>query len=99
MILVIDNYDSFVHNLARYVRELGGDAVVRRNDEVTLTAIEALAPRHITLSPAPPRSRPQRPRPATPAGASSWGCHRRSGLHATTRSSSPAHRCRPRCAR
>ena len=36
MILLIDNYDSFVHNLARYVRELGGDAVVRRNDAVTL---------------------------------------------------------------
>ena len=36
MILLIDNYDSFVHNLARYVRELGGEAVVRRNDEVTL---------------------------------------------------------------
>ena len=35
MILLIDNYDSFVHNLARDVRELGGDAVVRRNDKVT----------------------------------------------------------------
>ena len=36
MILVIDNYDSFVHNLARYVCELGGEAVVRRNDAITL---------------------------------------------------------------
>jgi anthranilate synthase/aminodeoxychorismate synthase-like glutamine amidotransferase len=53
MILVIDNYDSFVHNLARYVRELGGDAVVRRNDEITLDAIEALRPGHIILSPGP----------------------------------------------
>ena len=53
MILLIDNYDSFVHNLARYVRELGGDAVVRRNDEVTLDAIEALTPSHIILSPGP----------------------------------------------
>jgi anthranilate synthase/aminodeoxychorismate synthase-like glutamine amidotransferase len=53
MILLIDNYDSFVHNLARYVRELGGDAVVRRNDEVTLADIEALAPSHIILSPGP----------------------------------------------
>jgi para-aminobenzoate synthetase component II len=53
MILVIDNYDSFVHNLARYVRELGGDAVVRRNDEVTVAEIEALAPSHIILSPGP----------------------------------------------
>ena len=53
VILLIDNYDSFVHNLARYVRELGGDAVVRRNDAVTLGEIEALAPSHIILSPGP----------------------------------------------
>src|SRR5580704_4706413 len=53
MILVIDNYDSFVHNLARYVRELGSDAVVRRNDEVTLAEIETFAPSHIILSPGP----------------------------------------------
>ena len=32
MILIIDNYDSFVHNLARYVRELGFDCTVKRND-------------------------------------------------------------------
>jgi anthranilate synthase/aminodeoxychorismate synthase-like glutamine amidotransferase len=53
MILLIDNYDSFVHNLARYVRELGGDPVVRRNDAVTLDGIAALAPSHIILSPGP----------------------------------------------
>jgi len=53
MILVIDNYDSFVHNLARYVRELGGDAVVRRNDAVTAEEVETLAPTHIILSPGP----------------------------------------------
>ena len=53
MILLIDNYDSFVHNLARYVRELGSDAVVYRNDEVTLADITALAPSHIILSPGP----------------------------------------------
>ncbi len=53
MILVIDNYDSFVHNLARYVRELGGEAVVRRNDALTLDEITALAPSHILLSPGP----------------------------------------------
>ena len=53
MILVIDNYDSFVHNLARYVRELGGEAVVRRNDALTLDEIAALAPSHILLSPGP----------------------------------------------
>ena len=53
MILLIDNYDSFVHNLARYVRELGEDAVVRRNDGITLGEIEALAPSHIIISPGP----------------------------------------------
>jgi len=53
MILLIDNYDSFVHNLARYVRELGSEAAVYRNDEVTLADIAALAPSHIILSPGP----------------------------------------------
>jgi len=53
MILVIDNYDSFVYNLARYVRELGGEPVVRRNDAVTVDAVLALGPTHIILSPGP----------------------------------------------
>ncbi len=53
MILLIDNYDSFVHNLARYVRELGEEAVVRRNDALTLDEIAALDPSHIILSPGP----------------------------------------------
>ncbi len=53
MILLIDNYDSFVHNLARYVRELGWDAVVRRNDAVTVEDVERLAPSHIIISPGP----------------------------------------------
>jgi anthranilate synthase/aminodeoxychorismate synthase-like glutamine amidotransferase len=53
MILLIDNYDSFVHNLARYVRELGHEAVVVRNDAITLDQIAALAPSHIIISPGP----------------------------------------------
>jgi anthranilate synthase/aminodeoxychorismate synthase-like glutamine amidotransferase len=53
MILLIDNYDSFVHNLARYVRELGADARVARNDALTLDEVERLAPSHIILSPGP----------------------------------------------
>jgi anthranilate synthase/aminodeoxychorismate synthase-like glutamine amidotransferase len=53
MILLIDNYDSFVHNLARYVRELGGEATVIRNDEVTVDGVAALAPSHIIISPGP----------------------------------------------
>lgn len=53
MILVLDNRDSFVHNLARYVRELGEEAVVRRSDEMELTEVEQLAPTHILISPGP----------------------------------------------
>ena len=53
MILLIDNYDSFVHNLARYVRELGEEAVVQRNDALTPDEVVALAPTHIILSPGP----------------------------------------------
>jgi anthranilate synthase/aminodeoxychorismate synthase-like glutamine amidotransferase len=53
MILLIDNYDSFVHNLARYVRELGWEAVVHRNDALTLDQVEQLAPSHIIISPGP----------------------------------------------
>jgi anthranilate synthase/aminodeoxychorismate synthase-like glutamine amidotransferase len=53
MVLLIDNYDSFVHNLARYVRELGHEAVVLRNDEVTAADVQALAPSHIIISPGP----------------------------------------------
>lgn len=53
MILLLDNYDSFVHNLARYVRELGGQPVVRRNDSVTLDEIQELAPTHLIISPGP----------------------------------------------
>ncbi len=53
MILLIDNYDSFVHNLARYTRELGSEPLVRRNDAVTLDEIADLAPSHIIISPGP----------------------------------------------
>ena len=53
MILVLDNRDSFVHNLARYVRELGEEAVVRRSDEMQLDEVERLAPSHILISPGP----------------------------------------------
>ena len=53
MILLIDNYDSFVHNLARYVRELGHEALVVRNDAVTLDEVASLSPSHIIISPGP----------------------------------------------
>jgi anthranilate synthase/aminodeoxychorismate synthase-like glutamine amidotransferase len=53
MILVIDNFDSFVHNLARYVRELGEEAIVERADRVSVDDVEAMSPSHIIISPGP----------------------------------------------
>jgi anthranilate synthase/aminodeoxychorismate synthase-like glutamine amidotransferase len=53
MILLIDNYDSFVFNLARYVHELGEECVVHRHDAITLTDIAASQPSHIIISPGP----------------------------------------------
>lgn len=53
MILVIDNYDSFVHNLARYVHQLRVETIVRRNDAIGIDEIRALRPEAIILSPGP----------------------------------------------
>jgi len=53
MLLLLDNYDSFVHNLARYVEELGCATRVVRSDAVTVGQIEQLRPRAIVLSPGP----------------------------------------------
>jgi len=53
MVVVIDNYDSFVYNLAQYLGELGWRPVVHRNDEVTLAEIEESHPSHIIISPGP----------------------------------------------
>ena len=53
MILLIDNYDSFVHNLARYVGELGRDRRVVRNDAITIDEISAARPQAIIISPGP----------------------------------------------
>ena len=53
MILLIDNYDSFVHNLARYLRLLGHATHVVRNDRITSDEARALRPDAIVLSPGP----------------------------------------------
>lgn len=53
MILILDNYDSFTYNLAQYVQELGAEVVVRRNDDITVEEIEAMAPEGILISPGP----------------------------------------------
>jgi anthranilate synthase/aminodeoxychorismate synthase-like glutamine amidotransferase len=52
-ILLIDNYDSFVYNLARYFEELGCATEVVRNDAATVSAIRSLAPAAMVLSPGP----------------------------------------------
>lgn len=53
VIVVIDNYDSFVHNLARYLIELGQTVEVLRNDAVTVRELKARRPRALVLSPGP----------------------------------------------
>lgn len=53
MILIIDNYDSFVFNLSRYVEELGWPVRVIRNNKTTIEAINTLKPTHIIISPGP----------------------------------------------
>ncbi len=55
MVLVIDNYDSFTYNLVQYLGELGADLVVKRNDEITVDDVRALAPDRIVISPGPGR--------------------------------------------
>ncbi|MHB8883726.1 MAG: anthranilate synthase component II [Methylovirgula sp.] len=53
MILVIDNYDSFVFNVARYFEELGQDVLVLRNDAIDIAGVRRLAPAAIVISPGP----------------------------------------------
>jgi len=53
MVFVLDNYDSFTYNLVQYMGELGAEMVIRRNDELTVDEIEALAPERLVLSPGP----------------------------------------------
>jgi anthranilate synthase component 2 len=50
---MIDNYDSFTHNLVQYFGELGAEVKVFRNDEITISEIETLKPDHICISPGP----------------------------------------------
>ena len=50
-VLVIDNYDSFTFNLVHYLRELGAEVVVKRNDKLELNEVEPFD--KILLSPGP----------------------------------------------
>jgi anthranilate synthase/aminodeoxychorismate synthase-like glutamine amidotransferase len=53
MLLLLDNYDSFVHNLARYCAELGCETEVVRSDAVTVDEVRDRAPQAIIISPGP----------------------------------------------
>ena len=55
MILLIDNYDSFVHNLARYFEQLGQRTIVVRNDAIDVARVRGMQPDAIVLSPGPCR--------------------------------------------
>ena len=53
MILLIDNYDSFAHNLARYFERLGQETFVVRNDRIDVADIQQMKIQAIVLSPGP----------------------------------------------
>jgi anthranilate synthase component 2 len=53
VLVLIDNYDSFTWNLAQYLGELGADVTVVRNDERTVSDVEAMHPSRIVISPGP----------------------------------------------
>jgi anthranilate synthase/aminodeoxychorismate synthase-like glutamine amidotransferase len=55
LVLVIDNYDSFVYNLVQYLGELGAEPLVYRHDEATLEQMVALEPAAVLVSPGPGR--------------------------------------------
>ncbi len=63
-VLIVDNYDSFVYNLAQYIGENGDTVVVKRNDEVSLEQARQLRPDRIIISPGP----------GNPASERSFGC-------------------------
>ncbi|HTK57056.1 MAG TPA: anthranilate/aminodeoxychorismate synthase component II, partial [Gemmatimonadales bacterium] len=52
-VLLLDNRDSFVWNLARYVRELGAYAKVVRSDATTVAEVEREGATHLIVSPGP----------------------------------------------
>jgi len=53
MILLIDNYDSFVFNLAQAFMELGEEVIVRRNDQISLKEAKKMSPDLLVISPGP----------------------------------------------
>ena len=53
MLLMIDNYDSFVYNLVRYFEELGEEIVIYRNDKISIEDIQNMNIDGIVISPGP----------------------------------------------
>ena len=53
MIVVIDNYDSFVYNIAQYLGAVGTSVQVRRNDAVTIADVSGMSPAGVVISPGP----------------------------------------------
>lgn len=53
MVLMIDNYDSFTFNLVQYLRELGAEVKVVRNDALTVADAQAMQPERVVISPGP----------------------------------------------
>ena len=53
MILLIDNYDSFTWNLVHYFGQLGAEVEVFRNDELSVSDVQAKGPKAVVLSPGP----------------------------------------------
>lgn len=52
-ILMVDNYDSFTYNLVQFLGQLGADLIVFRNDHLSLSDVERVAPDGIVISPGP----------------------------------------------
>ena len=53
MVVMIDNYDSFTYNIVQYLRELGSEVQVFRNDEIKISHIDDLSPDRLVISPGP----------------------------------------------
>ncbi len=53
MILLIDNYDSFVYNLYQFIAETGQEVRIVRNDEMTSEEVMEMRPDAVVISPGP----------------------------------------------
>lgn len=52
-LLILDNYDSFTYNIRELLAKIGVDAIVKRNDEITIGDVQTMDPSHIIISPGP----------------------------------------------